>query len=130
GEKAPVPQPADGGLEPEAGEPRNKTRREELLAHRRNASCGVCHNKIDPIGFGLENFDAIGAFRREEAGRPVDNTGELPGGATFHGPAELKQLLVSQRKTQFVRNLVERLLSSALGRKLELFDEPTIAAIT
>jgi uncharacterized protein DUF1592/uncharacterized protein DUF1588/uncharacterized protein DUF1585/uncharacterized protein DUF1595/uncharacterized protein DUF1587/cytochrome c len=130
GEKTPEPPPDAGALEPEAGETRNKTLREELLNHRRNASCAVCHNKIDPIGFGLEGFDAIGAFRREEAGRPVDNSGELPGGSTFRGAAELKQLLVRERKAEFLRNVVERLLSFALGRKLELYDEPTIAAIS
>jgi hypothetical protein len=130
GEKTPEPPPDAGALEPEAGETRNKTLREELLAHRRNESCAVCHNRIDPIGFGLENFDAIGAFRREEAGRPVDNSGELPGGVTFRGAAELKQLLIRERKAQFLRNVVERLLSFALGRRLELYDEPIIAAIT
>jgi hypothetical protein len=130
GEKMPEPPPDAGALEPEAGETRNKTLREELLNHRRNESCAVCHNKIDPVGFGLESFDAIGAFRREEAGRPVDSTGELPGGPTFRGAAELKQLLIRERKTEFLRNLVERLLSFALGRNLELYDEPTIAAIT
>jgi hypothetical protein len=130
GEKTPEPPPDAGALEPEAGEARNRTLREELLSHRRNESCAVCHNKIDPIGFGLENFDAIGAFRREEAGRLVDNSGELSGGLAYRGAAELKQLLLRERKAQFLRNVVERLLSFALGRKLELYDEPTIAAIT
>jgi hypothetical protein len=130
GEKTPEP-PADAGsLDPEAGESRGKTLREELLQHRRNASCASCHSKIDPIGFGLENFDAIGRFRTLEAGRPVDNTGELPGGAAFRGPAELKQVLLTRRRDQFVRNVTERLLSFALGRKLELFDEPALARIT
>lgn len=130
GEKTPEP-PADAGaLDPEAGEKRNKTLRQELLDHRRNASCAMCHNKIDPIGFGLENFDAIGRYRTEEAGQPVDNSGELPGGAAFRGPAELKKLLLAKRKSAFIRNVVERMLSFALGRKLELFDEPAIAGIT
>jgi hypothetical protein len=130
GEKTPEPPPDAGALEPEAGEARNKTLREELLSHRRNESCAVCHDKIDPIGFGLENFDAIGRFRQEEAGRPVDNAGELPGGVTFRGPAELKQLLATRYQAAFVRNLVERMLSFSLGRKLELYDEPAIAKIT
>jgi hypothetical protein len=130
GEKIPDPPPDAGGLDPDAGEDRGKTLREELFQHRRNATCASCHNKIDPIGFGLENFDAIGRFRTQEAGRPVDNTGELPGGETFRGPVELRRLLVSERQVQFVRNITERLLSFALGRKLELFDEPALAAIT
>ncbi len=130
GEKVPEP-PADAGtLDAEAGESRGKTLREELALHRRNVNCASCHSKIDPIGFGLENFDAIGRFRAQEAGRPVDNTGELPGGETFRGPAELKQVLVKGRHTQFVRNVTERLLSFALGRKLELYDEPALAKIT
>jgi hypothetical protein len=130
GEKVPEP-PADAGtLDAEAGEDRGKTLREELLQHRRNASCASCHNKIDPIGFGLENFDAVGKFRVQEAGRPVDNTGELPGGATFRGPVELKQMIATRWHEPFVRNVSERLLSFALGRKLELFDEPALMRIT
>src|SRR6185436_17838019 len=129
GEKTPEP-PADAGaLDPQAGESRQKTLREELLQHRRNSSCAVCHDKIDPIGFGLENFDAIGRYRTQEAGRPVDNSGELPGGTRFRGPAELKQMLLAKRKSDFVRNVIERMLAFALGRKLELFDEPAIAKI-
>jgi hypothetical protein len=130
GEKVPEPPANAGALDPEAGESRGKTLREELALHRRDATCAGCHSKIDPIGFGLENFDAVGRFRAREAGRPVDNTGELPSGETFRGPAELKQVLTSGRRTQFVRNVTERLLSFALGRKLELYDEPALAKIT
>jgi hypothetical protein len=130
GEKIPEP-PADAGtLDPAAGEARGRTLREELMQHRRNPSCASCHDTIDPIGFGLENFDAIGQFRTREAGRPIDNAGELPGGIKFRGPVELKRLLVDQRRAQFVRNVAERLLSFALGRKLELFDEPVLLKIT
>jgi hypothetical protein len=129
GEKVPEPPANAGSLDPEAGESRGKTLREELALHRRDATCASCHSKIDPIGFGLENFDAIGRFRSQEAGRPVDNTGELPSGETFRGPAELKQVLIKTRQTQFVRNVTERLLSFALGRKLELYDEPALARI-
>jgi hypothetical protein len=130
GEKVPEPPPDAGTLDAEAGESRGKTLREELALHRRNTACASCHSKIDPIGFGLENFDAVGRFRLVEAGRPVDNSGELPGGETFRGPAELKQMLVKRRHTQFVRNVTERMLSFALGRKLELFDEPALMTIT
>jgi hypothetical protein len=130
GEKVPEPPANAGSLDPEAGESRGKTLREELALHRRDATCASCHSKIDPIGFGLENFDAVGRFRAQEAGRPVDNTGELPSGETFRGPGELKQVLVKTRQGQFVRNITERLLSFALGRKLELYDEPALATIT
>jgi hypothetical protein len=130
GETIPEP-PADAGtLDPDAGEARGKTLREELLQHRRNRSCATCHDKIDPIGFGLENFDAIGRFRSDEAGRPIDSHGALPGGDSFRGPVELKQMLVRKKPEPFVRNVTERLLSFALGRKLEAFDEPTLREIT
>ncbi len=129
GETIPEP-PADAGtLDPEAGEARGKSLREELLVHRRNPSCATCHNKLDPIGFGLENFDAIGRFRTEEAGNAVDSEGRLPGGAMFHGAAELKDVLLAERRDAFVRNLVERLLSFALGRQLKLYDESAIKTI-
>jgi hypothetical protein len=130
GEKTPEPPPDAGALDPEAGEGRGKTLREELLLHRRSTACAGCHDKIDPIGFGLEDFDAIGRFRAQEAGRPVDHSGELPSGERFQGPVELKHVLVQTRHPQFVRNIAERLLSFALGRKLELFDEPALEKIT
>ena len=129
GEKVPEP-PADAGtLDAEAGESHGKTLREELALHRRNVACASCHSKIDPIGFGLENFDAVGRFRAQEAGRPVDNSGVLPGGETFRGPAELKQIIL-KRKDAFVRNLVEQMLVYALGRELQHQDECTIREVT
>ena len=73
---------------------------------------------MDPVGFGLENFDAIGAWRTEERGQPVDASGQLISGEKFAGPAELKVLLL-QRKDEFVRNLTERMLAYALGRGVE-----------
>ncbi|MBI1311736.1 DUF1592 domain-containing protein [bacterium] len=120
--------PADVPVLPEdAGEAR--TLREELLIHRRNPSCAACHDKIDPIGFGLETFDAIGRFRTQQGSKPIDARGELPGGVTFDGPVELKEYLVRERKTEFLRNLTQRLLSFALGRELQYFDEPVIEKI-
>ncbi|NQV28940.1 MAG: DUF1592 domain-containing protein [Rhodopirellula sp.] len=120
--------PADAGELPgDAGEAR--TLREELALHRRNPTCAACHDKIDPIGFGLGNFDAIGRFREKHAGKPIDAKGELPGGITFDGPVELKAYLVAERKTEFTRNLTRRLLSFALGRELQYFDEPSIEKI-
>lgn len=127
GRRLPEP-PADAGELPgDAGEAR--TLREELLLHRRNPTCATCHDKIDPIGFGLENFDAIGRFRAKQGGKPIDARGELPGGVSFDGPVELKRYLVTERKAEFVRNLTQRLLSFALGRELQYFDEPEIEEI-
>ncbi len=115
--------PADAGqLDDQAGN-RGKTLREELAEHRRSESCAGCHDKIDPIGFGLENFDAIGRFRETEAGRPVDATGQLPGGATFTGPAELRALLMKRHQDEFMTNLTRRLTAFALGRALQPQDE-------
>lgn len=127
GRELPEP-PADAGELPgNAGEAR--TLREELLIHRRNPTCATCHDKIDPIGFGLENFDAIGRFRTKQAGRPIDAKGELPGGTIVDGPIELKQYLKTDKKTEFTRNVTRRLLAFALGRELQYFDEPAVDTI-
>jgi mono/diheme cytochrome c family protein len=115
--------PADAGqLDDKAGS-RGKTLRQELAAHRRNASCASCHDRIDPIGFGLEHFDAIGRFRETEARRPVDARGQLPGGVPFVGPAEMRRLLVERHAAEFAANVVRRLTSFALGRSLLPEDE-------
>jgi hypothetical protein len=119
--------PADAGqLDDKAGEDRGKTLREELAEHRRNETCATCHDKLDPIGFGLENFDAIGRFRLKEAGKPVDARGELPGGATFNGSAELRAWLIKNRGKEFARNFTQHLLAFALGRELKPEDEGTV----
>lgn len=127
GRELPEP-PADAGELPgNAGEAR--TLREELLRHRRNPTCATCHDKIDPIGFGLENFDAIGRFRTKQARKPIDAKGELPDGTIVDGPVELKQYLKAEKKTEFTRNVVQRLLAFALGRELQYFDEPVVEKI-
>jgi hypothetical protein len=118
--------PADAGqLDDKAGD-RGKTLREELAAHRRNESCASCHDKIDPIGFGLENFDAIGRFRAQEAGKPVDASGTLPGGISINGPAELRKAIEQHYSDEFIRNVTQRLTAFALGRALKPQDEGLI----
>jgi hypothetical protein len=118
--------PADAGqLDDKAGT-RGKTLREELAEHRRSESCASCHDKIDPIGFALENFDAIGRFRTHEAGKPVDTSGELPGGAVVNGPAQLRAILRERHEDEFVRNVIQRLTAFALGRALKPQDEGLI----
>jgi mono/diheme cytochrome c family protein len=96
--------------------------REQLEAHRSNPDCAGCHSRMDPIGFGLENFDPIGRWRVETAGQPVDAGGVLPSGEKFRGPAELK-LIVLGRKDEFARNLSRKMLGYALGRSLTPYDE-------
>ncbi len=102
------------------------TLRQRTELHRTNPVCANCHNTLDPIGFGLENFDAIGRWRdREENGGVIDATGELPGGKRFSNPGELKAIIAG-RSEDFSRNLVERLLAYALCRRLEGYDEIVI----
>ena len=126
----PAPPPPDipplpgGGA---AGEPR--TVRERLAQHRRNAACAVCHAPMDPLGFALENFDAVGAWRTRDAGLPVDASAVLADGTTaFDGPAGLRRVLLD-RSEQFVETVVEKLLTYALGRGIEHYDRPVIRAI-
>jgi hypothetical protein len=101
----------------------NLSLRERTELHRTNAVCANCHKTLDPIGFGLENFDAIGRWREREAGgEAIDASGELPGGKRFSSPQELKAI-IAERVDDFSRNFVQRLLAYALCRKLEGYDE-------
>jgi Protein of unknown function (DUF1592)/Protein of unknown function (DUF1588)/Protein of unknown function (DUF1587)/Protein of unknown function (DUF1595)/Protein of unknown function (DUF1585)/Cytochrome C oxidase, cbb3-type, subunit III len=102
--------------------------RQRLEKHREDPNCATCHRKMDPLGFGLENFDAIGRWRTEIAGQPVDALGEMAGGEKFSGPVELKKILL-ERKDLFLRNLTEKMLAYALGRGLEYYDAPTVRGI-
>jgi hypothetical protein len=97
------------------------TFRQRLEQHREQAACAGCHARMDPLGFGLENFDAIGAWRTQASGQPVDASGQLIGGEKFTGPAELKTLLM-QKKDEFTRNVTEKMLAYSLGRGLEPAD--------
>ena len=103
--------------------------RERLEEHRRNPACAVCHAPMDPLGFALENFDAIGAWRTTDALNPVDASASLPDGTRFEGPAGLRTLLLSKRE-QFVRTVTEKLLTYALGREIEYYDAPVVRQIT
>jgi hypothetical protein len=102
--------------------------RQQMEAHRANAVCASCHSKMDPLGFGLENLNAIGAWRDNDGKFPVDASGVLPGGQQFHGPNELKDLLL-ERRNAFVAGLSEKILTYALGRGLERYDRPALHSI-
>ena len=104
------------------------TLREQLAAHLTNPMCAVCHRRMDPIGLAMENFDAIGRWRDTQDGRPIDVSGTLPGGVSFTGPAELKEILLA-REDDFVENLSRKVLTYALGRGLEPFDRPTVRRV-
>jgi hypothetical protein len=97
------------------------TLRQRMEQHRKDPMCASCHAQMDPIGFGMENFDAIGRWRTLDGGLPIDASGELPSGQKFNGPAELITILKS-KQTQFVRCLTEKMLTYALGRGLEPYD--------
>ena len=102
--------------------------RMQMEEHRTNPTCASCHSRMDPLGFGLENFNAIGAWRTEDGKFPVDASGTLPDGRTFRTPAELKVLLRQDRDV-FARALTEKLLIYALGRGVERYDRPTVTEI-
>jgi len=127
----PPPPPPDVPPLPDAGpagEPR--TVRERLAQHRRSPACAVCHAPMDPLGFALENFDAVGRWRTTDLGMPIDASAVLADGTTtFDGPAGLRDILLD-RSDQFVETLTEKLLVYALGRGLEYYDRPVLRAIT
>ncbi len=109
--------------EQDQGTVTNLSLRERTELHRTNTVCANCHELLDPIGFGLENFDAIGRWRdRDDNGEAIDAAGELPGGERFSGPRDLKAIIAG-RGDDLARNLVEKLLAYALGRRLEGYDE-------
>ena len=103
--------------------------REALVGHRVNPDCKACHETIDPIGFGLENYDAIGRWREYQNDKLVDSSGVLPDGTKFSTPQELKKILM-QRKDIFARTMVRKTLSFALGRDLSRFDRQVVRSIT
>jgi hypothetical protein len=97
--------------------------------HRANPACSSCHERMDDIGFGLENFDAIGSWRTHEGQAALDTTGGLSPTQSFNGPAELKQLLHDKRRAEFVRCITEKMLTYALGRGLEHYDRCAVDRI-
>lgn len=127
GERVPPPPPDIPALDTQ--EPRSVqglTLRQRTELHTKNPVCANCHRTLDPIGFGLENFDAIGRWRdRNESGVAIDSAGKLPTGTAFSNPAELKRLLAG-RESDIARNLTERFMAYALGRPLEGYDEVVI----
>jgi hypothetical protein len=102
--------------------------RKVMEQHRANALCASCHQRMDPIGFAFENYDAVGAWRDKDGGEAVDASGVLPGGRSFRGPAELKAILRG-KKDQFSRCLTEKVLTYALGRGLEYYDRCAVDEI-
>jgi hypothetical protein len=122
GSQVPPPPPNAGVLPEDDRIHDGLTLRERLEVHRTKPECAACHQRMDPLGFGLECFDATGRWRHHSGGQPVDASGELPSGEAFRGPAELKEVLLS-RKQEFLTNLSRKMVGYALGRGLSRFDD-------
>lgn len=105
------------------------TLRQRMEQHRKNPACAACHNMMDPLGFALENFDAVGQWRTRDGRDPVNATGKLPDGTQFNGVGDLKQLLSTDRKDQFTRCIAEKMLIYAIGRGTEYYDKCAIDEI-
>jgi hypothetical protein len=125
----PPPQPEDVPPLKEQAEEKGMSLRRQLEAHRSNAACASCHAFLDPIGFGLENFDAIGRWRDRDGQEPIDSSGKLVTGQSFVGYAELNEILRRDRKDAFVKCLAENLLTYALGRGLEYTDKLAVREV-
>jgi hypothetical protein len=108
---------------------REPTLREMMQAHRDNPLCASCHQRMDPLGLALENFNALGIWRETERGQPIDATGELITGEAFQGVQDLKRILAEDRRLDFYRCLTEKLLTYALGRGLEYHDVQSVDRI-
>jgi hypothetical protein len=105
------------------------TLRQQMEQHRTNPTCAACHAKMDPIGFGLENFNAIGAWRDKDGDAAIDATGKLASGDEFKGAGDLANLLATKRADEFRRCLAEKMLTYALGRGVEYYDRPAVERI-
>jgi hypothetical protein len=103
--------------------------RETLALHREQPLCSSCHNRMDPLGLALDNFNAMGMWRTQERGQPIDATGRLLSGENFTNVVELKKILARNHATEFYRTITEKLLTYALGRGLEYNDVATVDAI-
>ena len=128
GTPPPPPPPDVPDLEETSEEGRALTMRERMEEHRANPACAACHARMDPLGFALENFDAIGGWRTTDAGSPIDSSGVLPDGTRFEGAPGLRKVLLSRRE-EFVMNVTDKLLTYALGRGVEYYDAPTVRSI-
>ena len=125
----PPPPPNVPALDETTDDGRPRSMREAMEQHRANPVCASCHKLMDPLGFALENFDAVGRWReRSESNTPIDATGVMPDGRQFEGPTGLRTVLLGA-PDQFVTTVTEKLMTYALGRGVEYFDAPTIRDI-
>ena len=127
----PPPPPANvSQIKEEPGKQKEiQTFREKLTQHAENATCAACHRKMDPLGFALDNYNAVGLWREKSGDQPLDVSGELPTGEKLNGASDLKRVLLA-RKAEFVRTLTEQMLSYALGRELDYYDDCPVQQMT
>jgi len=128
GSPPPPPPPDVPGLPERAKNGTSRSVRDRLEQHRKNPQCMTCHVRMDPLGFSLENFDAVGAWRTTDADAAIDPSGSLIDGETFTGPSGLRKLLVDHRE-QFINTVTEKLLTYAVGRGVEYYDIPAVRGI-
>jgi hypothetical protein len=124
----PPPPPNVPALKTEGNTGKTLTMRDAMIQHRANPACASCHARMDPIGFAMENFDAIGRWRDQDAGNPIDPSGVFPGGEKFDGMAGLKAALLSHPE-EFVSTITEKLMMYGIGRNVQYYDRPAIRAI-
>jgi len=129
GSPPPPPPPDIPALEESAQKGKPTTLRDQLKLHRSEALCSSCHNRMDPLGLALENFNALGMWREKDAGQPIDSTGELITGEKFSDIRALKRILVQERRLDFYRCLTEKMLMYALGRSLDYYDVQAVDEI-
>ncbi len=126
GTPPPPPPPNVSEFDERVAENRKLTQREKLEMHRQNPNCYTCHSQIDPLGFALEEFEWFGRHRPVSRGKPVDTTGRLPGGEPFKGLIGLSKTLLKERVDDLTIQLCRKMLSYALGRQLQYYDEATV----
>jgi hypothetical protein len=126
---APPPPPPPNVPDLKDGRELSGTLRQRMEQHRADPACAACHARMDPIGFGLENFDAIGVWRAADNGEPVDSGGKLTSGESFKGPVELAKILAGPKREAFTRALIEKLLTYAVGRGLDHTDRCAVDEI-
>jgi hypothetical protein len=125
----PPPAPADVPPLDEEAVGTSASLRKQMEVHRTNSICASCHSRMDPLGFALENYDAIGKWRTSDGGFPIDSSGVLPGGKKFSSPAEMRQIL-NERVPDVTKTLTEKMLIYSLGRGLQRYDRPVVNEIT
>lgn len=128
GSPPPPPPPDVPALKESGANGKPASVRERMEEHRKNPTCAVCHVRMDPLGFALENYDAIGTWRTTSEGSPIDASASLPDGARFEGVAGLREILLSRRE-QFIGTFTTKLLTYALGREVEYHDFPAVRKI-